>query len=162
MAGTSPAMTELGQDTRQFNLLGCANHFGHREETMSTTIKSLLVTSIALASFVVGLSGAASAAEPYGVWVRPSTGTQVSFYNCGGKLCGKIVAVKDESRKKEVGTVIMKGSVKSGDNKWEGDLLEADTGKIYTGVVTLEGPSALNLKGCVLMICKGETWTKVR
>jgi uncharacterized protein (DUF2147 family) len=129
---------------------------------MITKIKSLLVTSIAMASFVVALSGTASAAEPYGVWLRPSTGTQVNFYDCGGKLCGKIVAVKDQSRKKEIGTVIMKGAAKSGDNKWEGDLLEADTGKIYSGVVTLEGPSALNLKGCFLVICKGETWTKVR
>ena len=129
---------------------------------MRANIKSLLVTSIALASFFVGLPSTASAAEPYGVWVRPSTGTQVNFYDCGGKLCAKIVAVKDQSRKKEVGTVIMKGSTKSGDNKWEGDLLEADTGKIYSGVVTLEGPRALNLKGCFLMICKGETWTKVK
>ena len=129
---------------------------------MRAKIRSLLVTSFALASFAVALPGTASAAEPYGVWVRPSTGTQVNFYACGSKLCAKIVAVKDESRKKEIGTVIMKGAAKAGDNKWEGDLLEADTGKVYSGVVTLEGPSALNLKGCFLMICKGETWTKVR
>jgi uncharacterized protein (DUF2147 family) len=129
---------------------------------MRAKIKSLLATSVAFASVIIALPGTASAAEPYGVWVRPSTGTQVNFYDCGGKLCGKIVAVKDQSRKKEIGTVIMKGAAKSGDNKWEGDLLEADTGKIYSGVVTLEGPSALNLKGCFLMICKGETWTKVK
>ena len=129
---------------------------------MRANIKSLLVTSIALASFFVGLPSAASAAEPYGDWVRPSTGTQVNFYDCGGKLCAKIVAVKDQSRKKEIGTVIMKGAVKSGDNKWEGDLLEVDSGKIYSGVVTLEGPRALNLKGCFLVICKGDTWTKVK
>ena len=129
---------------------------------MRANIKSLLVTSIALASFFVGLPSAASAAEPYGDWVRPSTGTQVNFYDCGGKLCAKIVAVKDQSRKKEIGTVIMKGAVKSGDNKWEGDLLEVDSGKIYSGVVTLEGPRAMNLKGCFLVICKGETWTKVK
>jgi uncharacterized protein (DUF2147 family) len=130
---------------------------------MNAKIKSLLVTSIALALFAVGLAGQASAADPYGTWVRPSTGTQVSFYNCGGKLCGKIIAVKDESRKKEVGTVIMKGAAKSGDNKWEGDLLDASSGKVYSGVVTLEGPSALSLKGCVGgLFCSGETWTKVK
>lgn len=130
---------------------------------MRAHIKSLLVTSIALASFAVALPGTANAADPYGVWVRPSTGTQVNFYACGSKLCAKIVAVAEESRKKEIGTVIMKGSTKSGDNKWEGDLLEADTGKIYSGVVTMEGPTALNLKGCVAGIfCKGETWTKVK
>ena len=37
----------------------------------------------------------------------------------------------------------MKGAAKTSDNKWEGDLLEVDSGKIYSGVVTLEGPRAL-------------------
>ncbi len=130
---------------------------------MRGNIKSLFVTGIAVASFFAGLPGTVNAAEPYGNWVRPSTGTQVSFYACGGKLCGKIVAVKDQSRQKTVGTVIMKGAAKSGDNKWEGDLLDTESGKIYSGVVTLEGPSALNLKGCVAgLFCRGETWTKVR
>ena len=130
---------------------------------MRATIKSLLLTGFALASLTAGLSGAASAAEPYGVWVRPSTGTQVQFSDCGGKLCGKIVAVKDQSRSKEIGTVIMKGAAKSGGNVWKGDLLDVESGKIYSGVVTLEGPSALNLKGCVAMVlCRGETWRKVK
>ncbi len=129
---------------------------------MRANIKTLLVTSIALASFAA-LTGTASAADPHGNWVRPSTGTQISFYACGGKLCAKIVSVKDEARKKEVGTVIMKGASKTGDNKWEGDLLDVESGKTYSGVVTLEGPTALNLQGCVAGIfCKGETWTKVK
>jgi uncharacterized protein (DUF2147 family) len=130
---------------------------------MRAPIKSPLVTMIAIASLTAFLSDTASAAEPYGVWVRPSTGTQEHFYDCGGKLCGKIVAVKDQSRSKEIGTVIMKGAAKSGANVWKGDLLDVESGKIYSGVVTLEGPSALNLKGCVAMIlCRGETWRKVK
>lgn len=124
-------------------------------------IKSLsIVVGTALA---LSLSAQfASAAEPYGTWLRPSTGTQLNFYACGGKLCAKVASVKDQSRKKEVGTVIMKGATKSGDNKWEGDLLDLESGKTYSGVVTLEGPNALNLKGCVAMVlCRGETWTRV-
>lgn len=128
---------------------------------MRDMLKSLLTASLAITIFT-GLTGAASAADPYGTWVRPSTGTQVRFYDCGGKLCAKIVAVKDEARKKEVGVMIMKGAVKDGDNKWEGDLLDAETGKVYSGVVTLESASALNLKGCIMVICRGETWNKVK
>jgi len=111
------------------------------------------------AIFIVG----ARADEPFGTWVRPSTGTQVNFYNCGGKLCGKIVAVKDQSRKGEIGTLIMNGAAKTADNEWRGDVLNTEDGKNYSGVVTLEGPSALNLKGCALgFICKGETWQRVK
>ena len=64
---------------------------------MRAKITSLL-TGIALAS--VALAGTANATDPYGVWMRPSTGTQVNFYDCGGKLCAKIVAVKDAAARK--------------------------------------------------------------
>lgn len=126
-----------------------------------STFTSSLIAGIALAGVV--LSGPAQAAEPYGTWVRPSTGTQVNFYACGAKLCAKISSVKDEARKKEVGTVIMKGADKTGDNVWKGDLLDVESGKIYSGVVTMESASALNLQGCVAMVlCRGETWNKVK
>ena len=121
------------------------------------TIKTLLVCTLAFAS----LAGTSFAAEPYGTWTRPSTGTQVSFTNCGGKLCGKIVGVKDEARKNTIGTVIMKGAAKSGENTWKGDLLDVESGKTYSGVVTLESASALKLEGCVAgVFCRGETWVK--
>lgn len=122
---------------------------------------SALKLSLAAGITLAALSGSAEAADPYGNWTRPSTGTQVNFYNCGGKLCGKIIGVKDQARKSTIGTVIMKGATKSGDNTWKGDLLDVESGKTYSGVVTLESASALNLKGCVAMVlCKGETWVK--
>lgn len=105
---------------------------------------------------------AAYAADPYGVWTRPSTGAQVEFYNCSGKLCAKIVGQKDPAKKHLIGKVIMTGANKTGDNVWKGNLLNTDDNQTYGGVVTLEGPRALKLEGCVLggIICKGETWTK--
>ena len=126
-----------------------------------STLTSSFIAGIALAG--VALSGPGQAADPFGTWVRPSTGTQVNFYACGGKLCAKVAAVKDEARKKEVGTVIMKGADKTGDNTWKGDLLDLESGKTYSGVVTMESASALNLQGCVAMVlCRGETWSKVK
>src|ERR1043166_4949558 len=119
-----------------------------------------IVLALGLAALCVG---SARANDPFGTWMRPSTGTQVNFHNCGGKLCGKIVAVKDQSRKGEIGTVIMNGAARTSDNEWRGDVLNTEDGKTYSGVVTLEGPNALNLKGCALgFICKGETWQRVK
>jgi uncharacterized protein (DUF2147 family) len=116
----------------------------------------------AIAALSAGFATAAFAADPYGTWTRPSTGTQVSFYNCGGKVCGKVVGVKDQTKKDTIGKVIMSGASPSGDNTWKGDLLNLEDGKTYSGVLTLEGPKALNLKGCALggFVCKGETWSK--
>ena len=126
---------------------------------MRARTTSLLAAIIAFAP--LALPGTAGAAEPYGTWVRPSTGTQVNFYDCGGQLCGKIVGVKDPARKGEIGKMILPGASKSGDNKWEGDLIDVSADKTYSGVVTLSG-DGLNLKGCFLMVCKGETWRKVK
>src|SRR6516164_5685413 len=78
-------------------------HFGTRQrwKMMTNRRSSLLTRSAALALFVIALPGIACTFDPYGTWMRPSTGTQVSFYDCGGKLCAKIVAVKDERRKRQ-------------------------------------------------------------
>lgn len=120
------------------------------------------VSTLVVAAAFLSLTPAL-AAEPFGKWMRPSTGATVEFYNCGGKLCGKIVAVKAASSAKEVGTVIVKGAIKTGVNEWKGSLLDTDNGKTYTGVISLVGADGLNLKGCALgIICEGETWSKVK
>lgn len=113
------------------------------------------------AALLLGATFAAEAASPYGTWVRPSTGTKVNFYDCGGKLCAKIVGVKDASKKGTVGTVIMSGAAKVGEGKWQGDLLNTDNGNTYSGHVTLSG-GGLKLQGCALagLVCSGETWQR--
>jgi uncharacterized protein (DUF2147 family) len=125
------------------------------------SIRPLLASSLLFGS--LALASAAQAAEPYGVWLRPSTGAQVRFYNCGGKLCGKVVAVKDKSRKSEIGKSIMHGAVKSGADTWKGNLTDLGSGKVYSGTVTLQSANALSLQGCVAMIlCQSETWKRVK
>lgn len=130
---------------------------------MAGTVTGIALRCYAACSMLLFAAVAAQAAEPFGTWVRPSTGTQVNFYACGGKLCARITGVKDETRKNTIGTVIMKGAAKAGDNTWKGDLLNTENGKTYSGVVTLESANALNLKGCVAMVmCSGETWQRVK
>jgi len=103
----------------------------------------------------------ALAAEPFGNWVRPSNRARVNFYRCGGNLCGKVVD-KGASNAR-VGTVIVSGAVKIGDNEWKGSLLDPDNGKTYTGVISLVGADGLNLKGCAFgFLCEGETWRRVK
>ena len=109
--------------------------------------------------FSAWLVSAATAADPYGTYVRPSNGSQVNFYNCGGNLCGKVVK---SDKKENVGKVILTGAAKSGENAWKGDLLNLDDGKTYSGTLTLLNAKEMKLEGCVLgLLCKGETWKKV-
>ena len=129
---------------------------------MRTTNFNFITRAFIGTAALTALSITAQAAEPFGTWIRPSTGAQLSFYDCGGKLCAKVVGVKDQSKKDMVGKVIMTGAAKSGDNAWKGDLLNLEDGQTYSGTITLLSASALNLKGCVLggLICKDETLTK--
>lgn len=130
---------------------------------MAGTISVVALRVVAACFLSFAAAGAAHAADPTGNWVRPSTGTQVNFYNCGSKLCARITAAKKEELKKNIGTVIVKGADKSGDNTWKGDLLDVESGKTYSGVFTLESANALSLKGCVAMVvCRGETWQRVK
>lgn len=112
---------------------------------------------------LIAVAGSAHAAEPFGTFKRPSTGTEVAFYDCGGKLCAKIVKVTDAAKQKDVGTVIMGGAAKDGDAVWKGDLLNTEDGKTYSGIVTLVDDDHVKLEGCGLwgMVCKGETWERV-
>ena len=103
----------------------------------------------------------ALAAEPYGTWLRPSNEAEVSFFNCGGKLCGKVIGMGTSSAK--VGTMIVRGAAKTGANEWKGSLLNPEDAKTYSGVITLVGADGLNLKGCALgVFCQGETWRRVK
>lgn len=121
------------------------------------------ITAGLLAGLVsAALTIEATAADPFGTYVRPSTGGQVQFYDCGGKLCGKVVKASDPSKKDHVGKVIMSGAAKSGDGVWKGDLLNLEDGKTYSGSITVKGPKEIHLEGCTLaVLCKGETWKKV-
>jgi uncharacterized protein (DUF2147 family) len=116
--------------------------------------------SLATIAAVLILSPA-FAAEPFGTWMRPSNGAEVSFFNCGGKLCGKVIGKGTSSAK--VGTMIVSGAAKTGANEWKGSLLNPDDGKTYKGVISLVGADGLNLKGCALgVFCQGETWRRVK
>lgn len=122
-------------------------------------MQSRLRLAATAAALALGTTVAVAQTSPFGTWTRPSTGTKVNFYDCGGKLCAKVLSSKDKSAE---GKVIMSGAAKSGDNQWKGNLLNTEDGQTYSGIVTMEGPKALNLKGCAMagLICKGETWTR--
>jgi len=130
--------------------------------------------------FTVGaalqLATPAFAADANGTWARPNGASQIKIYSCGANLCGKIAWLKsprndtqnpDASKRGRplVGVQIIRGmkpTKKAG--QWKGKLYNAEDGKTYTGYVQLNGANKMKLEGCVLggLICKGETWSRVK
>ncbi len=123
---------------------------------------------------LVMLAGAvvAQAAGVEGVW-RTEHGWQVKIYQCGANWCGKVVGgttMKDvhnpdpRLRKRSVvGIDIIRGMRKQG-RRFKGKLYNPKDGNTYTGYIEPLSASKLKLSGCVLggLICKGQTWMRIR
>ena len=123
----------------------------------------------------------AQAADPMGTWLTAG-GDKVKIVNCGGGLCGALVALKEPNdpatgRPKTdkhnpdagrqgrplVGVEIVLGMKPSGADQWSGNLYNPEDGKTYTGSFTMTGASTADLKGCVMSIlCKSQTWTRAK
>ncbi|MBV5264305.1 DUF2147 domain-containing protein [Pinisolibacter aquiterrae] len=120
-------------------------------------------------------AGSASAGEATGVWMRSSGTSKIRIDKCGAALCGTVVWEKsprkdiynpDAAKRDEpiTGRRILLGMKPSGEDKWKGEVYNAEDGKTYTGYITLTAPDQLKLQGCVLggLICKSDTWSRAR
>ena len=112
------------------------------------------------ASLLAASATAASAASPYGTWLRPSTGGKISAFKCGGSLGFKVVK---SDKAANVGQVIMCGAKKTGANNYEGNIKNLDDGQTYIGKIHIQGDE-MSLSGCVLggLICKTDTWMRTK
>ncbi len=136
----------------------------------------------ATTTMLIALS-AAQAADPHGVWATEGGKAQVRMADCGGALCGTIIALSEPNDTKTgrpksdennpdpgkrsrpmIGTQIVLGMKPDSANKWSGNIYNAEDGKTYSGSFTLISTTSAQLQGCVLggLICKGQTWTRVK
>lgn len=124
----------------------------------------------------------AVAGDPRGNWMTENGRAEVAIVNCGGALCGNIVALKepndpatgkpktdsnnpDAARRVKpiIGVqIIIDMKPESTADKWKGQVYNAEDGKTYTGSITLMNATTLSLQGCALggLICKTQTWTR--
>ena len=110
-----------------------------------------LAAAIAIAVATAAI-GTASAAEPIvGTWLRPSTGTLVIYAPQGNQYCGTVQ--NGEYQGQSIGCMTGSGS------DYKGEVVALDEGKTYTGKATVDGNS-MKLEGCVLVLCRGETWQR--
>ena len=116
----------------------------------------------------------ALAAEPTGDWFVEEKVSVIRVEPCGQAMCGVIGWVKtpavdennpDPAKRKQsiVGVQILRNMKPSGANRWEGEIYNPKDGKMYSGNITLTGPNALKIQGCVMgFLCGGETWSRAK
>ena len=136
----------------------------------------------AAALLTLATSHGALAADPNGVWLTQTGTSRIRVADCGGALCGTIIWLKepnDADTKKPktdknnsdaakrsrplIGVQIVLGMKPAGEDKWTGQVYNAEDGKTYSGNLMFSGGNSLQLQGCALggLVCKKQTWTKV-
>ena len=127
---------------------------------------------------------AATAAEPspLGEWVTEGGKARVRIEPCGGgpaKLCGAITwsyrpddaapgPLVDANNRDPalrirpiVGLPLLQGFAPDGAGAWGGGTIyDPEGGKTYRLKMRLAGPDRLEVEGCVLFVCRGQTWTR--
>ncbi len=126
------------------------------------------------------MSSAALAGAPEGTWLSQDGGTKVHIANCGGKLCGTVVWLKepndpksgkaktdqhnsDEAKRSRplLGLQVVQGLSPDGSDTWSGQIYNADDGNTYQAHMKVPDSSTAHVQGCVLgILCKSQIWTR--
>jgi uncharacterized protein (DUF2147 family) len=139
----------------------------HLEEEMRTVC-------VAMVSFAL-MCGAAFAADPVGEWLVKDGTAQIRIEACANGLWGFISwtrAPATDSKNPDpakqarpiVGVAILRAMTPVKPNRWEGEVYNADNGKMYSANIALISDDVLKIEGCVLggLFCGSENWTRVQ
>jgi len=106
-----------------------------------------------------------------GIWQTEPGDTggflHVTIAPCGDKICGQINRAFDKDAQvvepyEHAGKPIIWDMTQNGDGKWaDGKIWAPDRDKTYNSKMELSG-SDLKVSGCVLVICRSQTWRKVQ
>jgi uncharacterized protein (DUF2147 family) len=120
------------------------------------------------------MSEPANAADPTGDWLTENGAAVIRIEPCeNDALCGAIAWVKKPGTDRNnpdpakrnvdvVGLPILLGMRLVSENRWEGQVYNAENGKNYLAYISLVEPDVLKIRGCVLggLFCGGEKWTR--
>ncbi|WP_296205141.1 DUF2147 domain-containing protein, partial [uncultured Hyphomicrobium sp.] len=107
----------------------------------------------------------AFAADPQGVWMNDTGRGAIEIKDCGGKLCGHVVWLKDTSDANGCGREIIHNIVSTGDGVWGGDdawIYSPEKKKNYNVEITPLSDGTLKVKGYagISFLSKTMIWTK--
>ncbi|MEL6167660.1 MAG: DUF2147 domain-containing protein [Pseudomonadota bacterium] len=124
-----------------------------------------------LCAAVLTLAAGAATAEPaLGLWkTQPDDNGNyghVELYDCDGQVCGVIRAAFDGAgatmASDNIGKRMIWDMSASGEGGYAGGKIWApDRDKVYNSKMALAG-DRLEVSGCVIGICRAQTWERVR
>lgn len=120
----------------------------------------------------------ALAAQPVtGRWVTDDGKAIVTIAECGRTVCGRITKIlaptpdgppvdannPDKALRKRpiLGLTVLSGFTADGD-AWKGRIYSPEEGKTYRSVMRRAGADTIAVKGCILVFCKSQNWTRAK
>lgn len=119
---------------------------------------------VASAAALMLMAGAAMADPVEGRWRSPTNdegkSLTVNVVRCDSGICGVIQSVSGGGDQSIVGKTMIWGMTSKGNGRYDGGKVWApDQNKTYNGRLTLSG-NTLKIEGCILGICRGETFRR--
>ncbi len=119
--------------------------------------------------------------SPVGVWTNEDEKANFEIYQCGNKLCGKIISLKEPNRNGKPklddnnpdtklksqplqGLVFLKGFEAQGGNKWDnGTIYDPESGKTYSCYMKMKNNNEMEVKGYIgiSLIGRSQNWKRV-
>lgn len=129
----------------------------------------MMPTTLAALAVSLALAAPALAADPVmGTWKTQADDNGhyglVRFAPCGAMICGTLVHAYDGSGREIASTAVGRAIIwdmrPAGDGTYGGGKIWApDRDKTYSSKMALSGDD-LEVSGCVLGFCRGQTWTR--
>jgi uncharacterized protein (DUF2147 family) len=116
------------------------------------------------------LSGAAIADPVFGIWkTKPNDNGDfghVKIAACDDTICGTLVKSFDASgssvESENLGKLIVWEMTNKGKGKYGGGKIwDPAKDKVYKSKMALNSDNELDVSGCILVICRASSWTRV-
>jgi uncharacterized protein (DUF2147 family) len=122
---------------------------------------------------------AATATGIFGLWATQKNNGRVQIEPCGTALCGRVIDGNQlranpnqmdvhnpdpaQRMRRVKGLMILEGYTGAPPH-WEGGrVYDPQTGDVsHRSTLTLVSPDTLEVRGCRLLFCRTETWTRLR
>ncbi|WP_022672133.1 DUF2147 domain-containing protein [Novosphingopyxis baekryungensis] len=150
--------------------------FARRFHIAKRGLIGLAAASMAMTSGP-GAVAATTAQGLQGTWLMENRKAEVKVYPCGDALCGKVSRIlkypSDGARtdihngnkalrnRPLVGLPVLLDFTPDKD-AMKGEVYDPKSGRTYRATITQDNPNKLNIKACLLIICKSQQWTRIR
>jgi uncharacterized protein (DUF2147 family) len=106
---------------------------------------------------------AAGASDMMGAWQRDDGIARVKVASCGSVICMTNTFIRPDVTDEKVGERLEFDIKGAGGAALTGTVRDPKTGKSYSAEVTVAGET-MTTRGCILggVICKGQSWTRIR